>query len=128
MKHTLSLLVIFGLLQLSNSVAQTAIELTLDEALQLTKEQNIENRLKVLEYEQSKAEKQTSNSLFLPKVSISETGIRTNNPLAVFGFLLQQRQVQSNDFNSDVLNSPGNRANWNTQVLVEQPLINMETT
>lgn len=126
MKYTLQIFIALFFTQQSLLLAQTAVSLTLDEALSIAKEHNTENKLKSLAQEQARYDKQKSNSLFLPKISVSETGIRTNNPLAAFGFLLQQSQVQQADFNPSLLNDPGNRVNWNTQLAVEQPLINVD--
>ncbi len=65
-----------------------------------------------------------SASGFLPKVTVSETWSRTDNPLMVLGTKLNQEVVTQADFNPAVINHPEPMSNYNTRLSVVQPLFN----
>ena len=65
-----------------------------------------------------------SASGFLPKVTLSETWSRTDNPLMVLGTKLNQEIVTPADFNPAVINNPGPMTNYNTRLSVMQPVFN----
>ncbi len=65
-----------------------------------------------------------SNSGFLPKVSVSETWSKTDNPLMVLGTKLNQEIVTTADFNPAVINNPEPASNYNTRLSVIQPIFN----
>lgn len=121
---TIVLVVIFGLTK--QLYSQSIIEITLEEAISLAKEGNKELSIQKQEIEIAKREYQKTNAIFFPKITLSEVGVQTDDPLNAFGFLLQQRNVQTTDFNPEKLNDPGNSVNWNTNISVEQPLINID--
>jgi outer membrane protein len=65
-----------------------------------------------------------ASSAFMPKVDVSETYTRSDNPVAVFGSKLNQRRFTASDFAIDSLNNPPPISDWNFRVQVVQPLFN----
>ena len=65
-----------------------------------------------------------SKSGFLPKVTLSETWSKTDNPLMVLGTKLNQASVTPSDFNPAVINDPDPMSNYNTRLAVIQPVFN----
>jgi outer membrane protein TolC len=60
----------------------------------------------------------------LPTVRTEAGYVRTDNPLAAFGFTLQQRGVSAASFNPASLNYPSPATNWSGGVVVELPIFN----
>jgi len=65
-----------------------------------------------------------SASGFLPKVTLSETWSRSDNPLMVLGTKLNQEIVSPVDFSPAVMNNPDPMSNYNTRLSVMQPVFN----
>ncbi len=65
-----------------------------------------------------------SASAFLPKVTLSETWSKTDNPLMVLGTKLNQEIVSPSDFDPRIMNNPEAISNYNTRVSVMQPVFN----
>jgi outer membrane protein TolC len=63
-----------------------------------------------------------SASGFLPKVTVSETWSKTDNPLMVLGTKLNQELLTPSDFTPTVINNPEPKSNYNTRLSVVQPL------
>jgi len=61
---------------------------------------------------------------FLPRITLSEFFLRSDDPLMAFGFKLNNRDAQPEDFAPDVLNSPGEVNNWVTRIQLQQPIFN----
>ncbi len=102
------------------------MKLSLKEALVKASENNWEiNRAKA-EGRVAKAEFRQTNSVFLPIVNLSHSGVVTNDPLSSFGFKLKQEIATQADFNPLLLNDPGQTKNFNTKIEVQQPLINID--
>jgi len=60
----------------------------------------------------------------LPTVRTEAGYTRTDNPLAAFGFTLQQRGVSSASFSPASLNYPSPVTNWGSGVVAELPIFN----
>jgi outer membrane protein len=60
----------------------------------------------------------------LPTVRTEAGYTRTDNPLAAFGFTLQQRGVSSASFSPATLNYPAPVTNWSSGVVAELPIFN----
>ncbi len=99
---------------------------TLDEALLLASENNREVLKALAEVEEAKGNNQQALAAFLPSVELSSGYSTSNDPLYAFGFKLQQQGVTMADFDPAVINSPGQTNHFATQVMVEQPLINVD--
>lgn len=109
------------------ALAQTNnINISLEEALLKAEENNKEIQKSKARVDIAKANYQQSHSLFLPGINLSHTAVRTNDPLASFGFKLKQEVVTTADFNPVLLNDPGSMENFQTQIKVEQPLLNFD--
>jgi outer membrane protein TolC len=102
------------------------VSLSLDEALQRARSENYEIKLSEADYRSAKADFRQTNALLLPSVQIEHTATATNDPLASFGYKLQQEIVQQSDFNPALLNDPENIENFNTAITLEQPLVNID--
>jgi outer membrane protein TolC len=122
-----SILLIVILLLHSNSFAQSAkVKLSLNEALTKARENNYEIKLAESEEDAMRADFNSSLAVFLPQVTLSETFVRTNDPLNTFGLKLKQEIVSQMDFNPVLLNDPDAIKNFNTKLQVTQPLINLD--
>ena len=62
----------------------------------------------------------------LPTLRAEGGYVQTDNPLAAFGYTLQQRGVSAASFNPASLNYPSPVTNWNGGVVAELPLINVD--
>lgn len=106
--------------------AQETKPISRSEAVQLVKENNREIKISQQEFLESRGDYRQTNSIFLPNVAVSHTGMTTTNPLMAFGSKLNQEIVTQSDFNPDFLNNPERINNFATKIEVEQPLINMD--
>lgn len=100
--------------------------LSLSEALNLSDENNLNTKSAGARLEAAKASYRMTNSIFLPGLSVSHTGISTNDPLSSFGFKLKQEIVQQADFNPAILNDPDNIENYSTRLELQQPILNLD--
>ncbi len=100
--------------------------LSLEEVLQMAAQSNSTVLQSIEEIKSAKGSNTSALAAFLPSLSISANYSKTNDPLYSFGFKLQQEIVQSTDFNPDLLNNPDDINQFSTQILYEQPLINVD--
>jgi outer membrane protein TolC len=98
----------------------------LDDVLARVQESNASIQVSDQEAKMAKYDYRFSNSVFLPQISVSHTGMATTNPLMAFGSKLNQGILTQADFNPALLNDPDQVENFATVVSVEQPLINMD--
>ncbi|WP_372751026.1 TolC family protein [Labilibaculum sp.] len=127
--RNLKIYLIFLLLlaNLVNGQAQTEeMKLSLKEALLKASENNWEINKAKAQARAAKADYRQTNSVFLPNVSLSHTGVATTDPLSSFGFKLKQEITTEADFNPSVLNDPDQTRNFNTKIEVQQPLFNLD--
>ncbi|MBX6422375.1 TolC family protein [Thermosulfurimonas sp. F29] len=61
---------------------------------------------------------------FLPRVDLRLVYARTDSPVQVFSYKLAQENFKAEDFYLDRLNHPVDYTNWQTQVVVTQPIFN----
>lgn len=102
------------------------IRISLAEALDKVKENNFEIQMAQSEVDAAAADYNKSLAAILPQITLSETFLRTNDPLNSFGLKLKQEIVSQFDFNPMLLNDPGEINNFNTKLEVKQPLINLD--
>lgn len=130
--YTKKLITVFLLCYLGVHLPIWAIEkdssniFTLDKVLLLAESNNSEILKSIAEVKSAKADNQQANATFLPAIELSSSYSSTNDPLYAFGFKLQQQNITTADFDPAVINSPETTNHFNTQVLVEQPLINID--
>ncbi len=60
---------------------------------------------------------------FLPNVRLEMQGLRTNDPVAVFGLKLRQENFAMEDFDVAALNQPNAYSGWNSTATVELPIL-----
>jgi outer membrane protein TolC len=65
---------------------------------------------------------------FLPKLNYTESAIRSNNPVFVFGSLLTQHQFAQNNFQIGALNNPGFLDDFQSSVTAEQTVFDAGRT
>ncbi|MER3319224.1 MAG: TolC family protein [Allomuricauda sp.] len=106
--------------------AQDHIKISLQDVLMRVQESNASIKVSEQEARIAKYDYRFSNSIFLPQISVSHTGMATTNPLMAFGSKLNQEILTQADFNPTLLNDPDQIENYATKVSVEQPLINLD--
>jgi len=106
--------------------AQDRINISLEEVLARVQESNASIKVSEQEAQMAKYDYRFSNSIFLPQIAVSHTGMATTNPLMAFGSKLNQEILTQADFNPALLNNPDQIENYATKVSVEQPLINLD--
>ncbi len=117
--------VLFLLLVFAVAIYSYAAEtLTLEQAVDTALRNNPGLKAADAQVEIARAGVLRSSSGFLPKVTLSETFSRTNNPLMVFGTKLNQEIVTPQDFDVNVINHPDTISNYNTRFAVVQPVFN----
>ena len=109
------------------AVAMTAYAeetITLEQAVETALKNNPGLKAADAQVEAAQAGITRSRSGFLPKVNLSETWSKTDNPLMVLGTKLNQEIVTPADFNPVVMNDPDTLSNYNTRLSVMQPVFN----
>ncbi len=106
--------------------AQDQVKISLDDVLTKVQESNASIQVSDQEAKMAKYDYRFSNSVFLPQISVSHTGMATTNPLMAFGSKLNQGILTQADFNPDLLNDPDQVENFATVVSVQQPIINID--
>lgn len=101
-------------------------QLSLQEALSLAGENNLEIKSAEARMQAAKASYRMTNAVFLPGIEASHTAVSTNDPLSAFGFKLKQKIVQESDFIPASLNDPGSSENFGTKIEIQQPLVNLD--
>ncbi len=118
-------LALFLLLTLAVTAYSYAAEsLTLQQAVETAIRNNPGLKAADAQIEAADAGVLKSASGFLPKVSLSETWSKTDNPLMVLGTKLNQEIVSPADFNPAVINNPEAMSNYDTRLTVMQPVFN----
>ncbi len=124
MRHIFTCIIAFGFMQLT--LAQDHINISLEDVLAKVQESNSSIKVSEQEAQMAKYDYRFSNSIFLPQIAVSHTGLATTNPLMAFGSKLNQAILTQADFNPVLLNDPDQVENYATIVSVEQPLINLD--
>lgn len=106
--------------------AQETVRLGKKEILQRVQENNSQLRISQQEFLAARAQYRQTNAVFLPNISLSHTGMTTNNPLMAFGSKLNQEGITQSDFDPARLNDPDRIDNFATKVEVQQPLIHLD--
>ncbi len=116
-----------GILLFSASLfSQELKPITKSEVLSKVLEQNTSLKISEQEFLKARAEYRQTNSVFLPNISASHSGIATTNPLMAFGTKLNQGILTPEDFNPDLLNNPDEVTGFATKFEIQQPLINLD--
>tara|TARA_R110002126_G_scaffold169359_8_gene318319 strand:- start:4691 stop:6061 length:1371 start_codon:yes stop_codon:yes gene_type:complete len=110
--------------QNNNESTRNVREMSLEEVLKIAEQENFQVRMAEADIEIMRSQYQQTNAVFLPQISLEETGVSTNDPLNVFGFKLKQESVSEADFNPARLNAPDPYENFTSKLQVQQPLFN----
>lgn len=87
---------------------------------------NTDLKISEAAFREAQGQYRQTNSLFIPSITASHTGISTTNPLMAFGSKLNQAILTPADFNPELLNDPEATTNYATKIEVNQPLINLD--
>jgi outer membrane protein len=96
--------------------------LTLEQAVETALKNNPSLRAADSQMESAQAGVVKSSSGFLPKVNLSETWSKSDNPLMVLGTKLNREIVTAPDFSPETINNPEALSNYNTRLSVVQPV------
>jgi outer membrane protein len=108
------------------TAAGRMIRLSLQEALSLARENNLTIKAARSRVDQAEARIMQTRQSTLPKVTLSENAVATNDPGAALVFKLQQSIVKQADFDPVKLNSPAVINDFNTSLQVMQPIYNAD--
>jgi outer membrane protein TolC len=100
--------------------AQTS--LTLEDAMNRARGETSDARALAAAVDEADASIQRARSGFWPRVDVTETVRRGNQPVFVFGSLLSQRRFTAANFAISALNDPDPVTNTRTAVALEQPV------
>ena len=116
-----TLILLAGLWVAVPASAQT--RLTLPEAIARARSQNFDVR-SAAAAEREAAERVTqARAGYFPKVDVTESWQRGNQPVFVFSSLLAQRRLTEADFALDALNHPAAIDNFRAAIMVQQSLL-----
>jgi outer membrane protein len=123
--RTVALLcLLMGLGHASISMAESEKAVTLDEAIQLALERNPLLAASRQDLIGSESDQGLARAALFPKIDLSESYMRTNNPVSAFGTLLNQANFTSADFAVDRLDHPEPVDNFRFRITLTQPIYN----
>jgi outer membrane protein len=108
--------------------SENPAELTLDAAVTIALAGNPLIRLSASGREAADARVSQAQAGWMPSLQFNETYTHSNNPVAVFGTLLEQGRFGSQNFQIDALNDPPSIDNFRTSVTLRQPLFDQLQT
>ncbi len=123
MKNTIQILALLSIFILN---AQKNILITKGEIMNRVMEQNKSLKISEKDIMAAEGDFRQTNAVLFPNISLSQTGIATNNPLMAFGIKLNQQIVTQADFNPDFLNNPNQIQDYATRIEIQQPLLNFD--
>src|SRR6202521_4323445 len=94
---------------------QQPSSITLQQAVNIALEKNPEHKAALADTRAASADVKEARSFLLPHVTFSETAIRGNDPVYVFGSKLRQQRFTTADFALNVLNTPAPFGNFATR-------------
>ncbi|NTV91969.1 MAG: TolC family protein [Chlorobiaceae bacterium] len=108
--------------------ADKTIKLSLGEAVSMARENNRTIKAARSRVAQADAKIVQTRQSYLPKVTLTETAVVTNDPGAALVFKLQQNIITQSDFIPDKLNNADIINDFNTSLLVMQPVYNPDAS
>jgi outer membrane protein TolC len=127
---------LFGLLGAAPSMGQTqgipqdtasVLELSVEKALEQARSNSFPTRTADAEQDAATARKRQSLGVFLPRITATERGLATTDPVNAFGSKLRQERLTQQDFQPpSALNTPDRVDHFATQLEVEQPILNLD--
>jgi outer membrane protein len=105
-------------------VASAQTPLTLEDAIKRAQGETADARALASSIDEATARIQRAESGYWPRIDLSETVQRGNQPVYVFSSLLSQRRFTAANFAIPALNHPDPITNTRTAVALEQPIYN----
>jgi outer membrane protein TolC len=102
--------------------------LTLEEAMKRARGETVDARALDSRIHEAEARVQRAQSGFWPRVDLTETVQRGNNPVFAFSSLLSQRRFTAANFAIPSLNNPDPVTNTRTAIGIEQPIFDAGQT
>ena len=121
-----SLILLHFALAVAAQSAAAQVRLTLGDAFRLADSAAFANRIAGGTARAAGGQANSALQGILPTVRAEAGYVRTDNPLAAFGYQLQQRSITMASFDPALLNYPAPVNNWNGGVVAEVPLINVD--
>jgi outer membrane protein TolC len=103
-----------------------AAQLTLHDALREADGAAYANRIASAQSATRRAHALTPLKGILPTLRVEAGYLRTTDPIGVFGSILRQRSITPSNFDPQRLNYPGAVGNYQSGIVIEQPLINAD--
>jgi outer membrane protein len=113
---------------LATATASAQDPLSLDEAIARALRQNPSIRSAQATERESVERMRQARAGWLPRVDVTESWQRGNQPVFVFGSLLAQRRFTADNFQIDMLNHPDAVSNYRTGIAIEQSLFDGKRT
>jgi outer membrane protein TolC len=113
---------------LGGSAASAQTLLTLEEAMKRAQAETVDARALAATTDEADARVQRAQSGFWPRVDLTETVQRGNNPVFAFSSLLSQRRFTAANFAIPSLNHPDPVTNTRTAIGIEQPIFDAGLT
>jgi outer membrane protein TolC len=120
--------VVLGIAGAGVDAAAAQTPLTLEDAIKRGQGDTADARALASAIDEADARIQRAHSEFWPRVDVTETVQRGNQPVFVFGSLLSQRRFTAANFAIPALNDPDPVTNTRTAVAIEQPVFNAGLT
>lgn len=125
-KRTIAVLLVTDVLAGAHALAQTT--LTLDEAMRRARTSTAAARALAAADNEAAERVRLARAGFFPRVDVTESVQRGDQPVFVFSSLLSQRRFSAEDFAIDALNHPSPVTNTRTAVAVEQSVFDAGLT
>lgn len=119
---------VFLLIALCRTAFGQAEPLTLSQAVAVALERNPQRKAAMAEIRGARAGVREAQSGYLPRLGFSETAVRSNDPVFVFGTKLRQDRFTSADFALNRLNTPTPVGNFATRFSAQWNLFNSFAT
>jgi len=116
------------LLPLQAVAGDAVMKLSLSDALERVRQNNYTIKAARSRVDQAAGRVVQSRQAFLPKVTLSETLTITNDPGAALVYKLQQKSLENPDFEAWKMTHPDVINDFNTSLLVMQPLYNADAS
>ncbi len=100
----------------------SAESLTLEKAVELATKRSDEIKISRAQADSFRHEASSVGGSFYPSIDISETYVKTDDPMSSFGIKLQKSSITENDFYPPLLNYPDSIENWHTRFSIKQSL------
>jgi outer membrane protein len=123
---TLTMLCAVVMVNAASALAQTP--LTLEEAITRAQADTADARALASSIDEAGSRIQQAQSAFWPRIDVTETVQRGNQPVFVFSSLLSQRRFTAANFAIPALNNPDPVTNTRTAVTLDQPIFNAGLT